>query len=472
MDPPIFLQYGEYISNSLDFGIYPNNKNFQHIGSFKVEVGNGDATEDSQPLNGTSLILKLSPSLSYQKFSISAIDCPKDFICSEPSNSEIILRDRCSDPYVSKPSGTYYKNVTIYGNCDNGCLPVIEFINSSNQNDPATIPSPQSQLFPSSLFLSSPNSEETITIFLMMCVNSFKANSNILDFIYTVEKYLRPNKPIINPGQGGYLDKSKNQFITMSCTTLYPGESCSIFFSIKYSNSKSNIPLLIDAIKQPTGSTYDYQYVGKFSPNYVGVYYIVAIATVEKSNQPYDYLYSTEATISITVYGDRPLIEMVPLVTSFHPSTLISLVSSSTTDINDLIFIYISNYNDTYYKSIPPLYNFKNYDFSINNSLKISVNTTIYAYIQGKYYNIIDDYSIQSFSLYNIKPNQTEKPSPNDNDIGNGNSKINPLIFLLLLLIPLIIGTLVYRFILYEYYLKHKYFKILKKSIKTGLKTE
>ncbi|KAM9969787.1 hypothetical protein ACTFIR_001624 [Dictyostelium discoideum] len=472
IDPPIFLQYGEYISNSLDFGIYPNNKNFQHIGSFKVEVGNGDATEDSQPLNGTNLILKLSPSLSYQKFSISAIDCPKDFICSEPSNSEIILRDRCSDPYVSKPSGTYYKNVTIYGNCDNGCLPVIEFINSSNQNDPATIPSPQSQLFPSNLFLSSPNSEETVTIFLMMCVNSFKANSNILDFIYTVEKYLRPNKPIINPGQGGYLDKSKNQFITMSCTTLYPGESCSIFFSIKYSNSKSNIPLLIDAIKQPTGSTYDYQYVGKFSPNYVGVYYIVAIATVEKSNQPYDYLYSTEATVSITVYGDRPLIEMVPLVTSFHPSTLISLVSSSTTDINDLIFIYISNYNETYYKSIPPLYNFKNYDFSINNSLKISVNTTIYAYIQGKYYNIIDDNSIQSFSLYNIKPNQTEKPSPNDTDIGNGNSKVNPLIFLLLLLIPLIIGILVYRFILYKYYLKHKYFRILKKSIKTGLKTE
>ncbi|KAN0021736.1 hypothetical protein ACTFIU_003880 [Dictyostelium citrinum] len=476
MDPPIFLQYGEYISNSLDFAIYPNNKNFQHIGAFKVEVGNGDATEDSQPLNGTNLILKLSPSLSYQKFLISAIDCPKDFICSEPSTSEITLRDKCNDPYVSKPSGTYYKNVTIYGNCDNGCLPVIEFINSSNQNDPATIPSPQSQLFPSSLFLSSPNSEETVTIFLMMCVNSFKANSNILDFIYTVGKYLRPNKPIINPDQGGYIDNSKNQTITMSCTTLYPGESCSIFFSIKYSNSKSNVPLLIDAIKQPTGSTYDYQYVSKFAPNYVGVYYIVAIATVEKSTQPYDYLYSTETTVSITVYGERPLIEMVPSIASFYPSTQVSLVSSSTTDIGDLIFIYVSIYNDTYYKSKPPLYSFKSYDFSINSSLTISVNTTIYAYIQGKYYNLIDGDSIQSFSLYNIKPNQTGKPSPTDGDDdhenNNGDSKINPLIYLLLLIIPLIIGILVYRFILYKYYLKYKYFKILGKSIKTGLKTE
>ncbi|KAN0039104.1 hypothetical protein ACTA71_001298 [Dictyostelium dimigraforme] len=479
MDPPIFLQYGEYISNSLDFGIFPNNKNYQHIGSFKVEVGNGDATEDSQPLNGTNLVLKLSPSLSYQKFSISAIDCPKDFICSESSNSEITLRDKCPDPYVSKPPGIYYRNVTIYGNCDKGCLPVIEFINSSNQNDPATIPSPQSQLFPSSLFLSSPNSDETVLVFLMMCVNTFKANSNILDFIYTVEKYLRPNKPIINPGQGGYIDKSKNQLITMSCSAIYPGESCSIFFSIKYSNSKSNVPLLIDAIKQPSGSTYDYQYVGQFAPNYVGVYYIVAIATVEKSTQPYDYFYSTEESVLITVYGDRPLIEMVPQATSFYPSTQISFVSSSTTDINDLIFIYVSIYNDTYYKSIPPLYNFKNYDLSINSSLTINVNTTIYAYIQGKYYNLIDNGSIQTFSLYYDNPKETDKPLPtededdeNKENDDNGNSKINTLIFLLLLVIPIIIGILVYRFILYKYYLKYKYFKILGISIKTGLKTE
>ncbi|KAK5578867.1 hypothetical protein RB653_008542 [Dictyostelium firmibasis] len=473
MDSPIFLQYGEYISNSLEFGIYPNTKNFQHNGEFKVEVGNGDATEDSQSLNGTNLILKLSPSLSYQKFSISAIDCPKDFICSEPSNSEIILRDKCSDPYVSKPSGIYYNNITIYGNCDNGCLAVVEFINSSNQNDPALIPTPQSQLFPSSLFLSSPNSDETVTIFLMMCVNSFKANSNTLDFIYTIEKYLRPSKPIINPGQGGYLDRSKNQFITMACSTLYPNETCSIFFSIRYSNSKSNVPLLIDAIKQPIGSNYDYQYVGKFVPNYVGTFYIVAIATVEKSTQSYDYLYSTESMVSITVYGDRPKIEMVPLVTSFYPSASISLISTSTTDINDLIFIYVSIFNDTYYKTIPPLYNFKNYDSTVDDSLTISVNTTIYAYIQGKYYNLIDNSSIQSFSLYYNKQKDEEVyPSSNENDKADGNTKISPLIFLLLLFIPLIIGILVYKFIIYKYYLKIKYIKLIEMSIKTGLKTD
>ncbi|EGC31689.1 hypothetical protein DICPUDRAFT_39573 [Dictyostelium purpureum] len=466
MDPPIFLQHGEYIESKLQLNIYEDIRNYKHTGLFRVEVNNGNPTEESQLLNSNNIILNLSPSLSYQMFSISAIDCAKGFICSEPSNTSITLRATCPDPYVSTAPGIYYSNVTVYGYCDGGCTPVYEYLNSSLSKDEEATPlNRNSPVLSSSLFLTSPTNEETITILLMMCIDSLKANSKTLDFQYNVQKYYRPNKPTIIPGQSGILG-SKN-LIEMKCSSLDSRETCFILFTIRYADSISNVPLEIDAIPQNSNSNsmyYDYKYVKPFRPNIVGRYYIVAITVISNPYLKYDYAYSTEASIEISIFDTAPQIEMVPNISLFYPSASV-LLTSNKLSTEDTILYYIANETDEYYhlntsNNHPPLSKF--IPFNESTTLLIKSTCIIYAFVEGKYYDLITSNSIQFFALVYDKQKEIIDTENQDNHSDNN---LKYLSFLILLSAP--ISYLIYKS--YNILMLYKYKKLLKLSKKTGL---
>ncbi|KAF2077257.1 hypothetical protein CYY_001446 [Polysphondylium violaceum] len=458
MDKPIFNPLLEYISTFVQIPVKPNNTRYPHFPIFRIEVNNGDAKPTSQILPGEMLELKLSPTLSYQHFQISIIDCPVDYMCSDPVATNVKLIAQCPDPTLSHPEGTYYNNVTLIGHCGLDCFPVYEQI--SIQPIPL-IPTHQSPMFPPSLTL-----QKGDHAVLLMCTHEFKAPSSIKGFKFYVEEYLRPARPTISPIQSLF----PKQTISMTSTQKYPNEKLIIYYSI-ISTLFTN--KLVPTTAQANGANgYDYQYTSPIEIDYTGQIKIQAIVVSQSPSIAYEYNYSSERIERIDVYGVGPDILMVPNVEKFYPNINVELVSNST--IMDAIMIKVVEFSNnelmlTNSAPVPNMNEFSLYDISSSSEgILIEKPSIIYSYVTGKYYDPLN-YNIKQFKLlydYEAEAEEFKRFKEREKE---KKKKLNYLGFLVLLIVPLLVylGKILRDKIIYR-----NYVKLIKQSKKSGLKLE